>query len=65
MRAWYDMARKCEEDYGSQVDTKKVSLYVLNAASPFMNVIGASLSCRMKTVSTSALFVRKLFNRFY
>ena len=20
MRAWYDMARKCEEDYGSQVD---------------------------------------------
>ena len=20
MRAWYDIARKCEEDYGSQVD---------------------------------------------
>ena len=20
MKAWYDMARKCEEDYGSQVD---------------------------------------------
>ena len=20
MRAWYDMARKCEEDYGSHVD---------------------------------------------
>ena len=37
MRAWYDMARKCSEDYGSQVDYEEGFFVCSECGEPIAN----------------------------
>lgn len=63
MKAWYAMAQKCEEDYGSYVDYEEGFFVCAKCGEPFTNVIGASLGCEMRTASTSVLSVKRFFNK--